>query len=359
MASTAGLQSSHLVSEPFSDALVEDLEHYGFYAIDVYENGEWSAWCHACTGEGCPPRASISHVKAGHVTGRQCLPTRPCKQLALARRHFFKMHSQKAASLPGKRRRVLKPDSAAVRFGLQHETLVYADVQGRGVPTLSSAYEPATFTAPPDAEPATPLSQSSLGGSPPSHRSLSVSSGSRCCALSSSPTISTLSSHSVDVMVSKDGPPPSLSALAPRQGLGLWFYRERQWPIARGSSLSVLHISYNIGELRARGVPKAATDLVCKLVHNILLSFRDSPAALADVVTPTSTQLLEKVLGVRQPSDFEFGWCRTCGLRFPHSKPVPTPGMELTQLLQETCPTCGTTMYKVCTFFFRQVLLLS
>lgn len=154
----------------------------------------------------------------------------------------------------------------------------------------------------------------------------------------------------IDDAVSEDSGSPVCSedtdgiSGGPRKGSGAWWYAHRLDPIAVGSSMSVLQVGYNIAELRSKGVTKGGTTMVASLLRNMVASL-DTELEAAHV--PGSTHLVERVLGVRQAADFEFGWCPGCGLRYPEMVPVCTSRENQAAFMGHTCPRCGTAKYKV------------
>lgn len=334
--------------------LVSSLEELGFFAIDVYEDGRWAAWCWKCTGEGHPPTACIRQ-SSGLDTSGQGLSFRPCTKLSSARAHVKSCHSRAAPPVPLKRRKRLLEDrvvadgtgeASTMRGPEPHDDLHLELSPVSPVlapePRVEADMPPQLQGAPPGALPelsSADLTESDLSDPEPEPQP-------------APPSTDSLSGESAVGAFEEESEPPPVAA---RRGSGLWFYQNRLSKIARGSSLSILQVAYNIAELREQGVPKIATDAVCKLVSNVLLSIgagKKKPhdhgvPLLRDVSVAGSTHLMEKVLGVRDPTDFLFGWCQTCGLRFAHGTPVPSPRSPLQELLCESCPNCGTLKYKV------------
>lgn len=137
-------------------------------------------------------------------------------------------------------------------------------------------------------------------------------------------------------------------ARGPRKGSGAWWFNHRLSPIAVGSTMTALQTAYSVAELRDHGVTKAATSVVGRLLRSMLESITEPPFALHDVHVPGSTHLIEQVLGVRQANEFEFGWCPTCGFRYPRIDLLSgLSHAQKSELLEETCPQCGTSKFKV------------
>ena len=339
------------------DGLVASLEEAGFFAIDLYEDGRWAAWCWQCTGKGLPPTAAFTHV-ACEDAGRDALSMRPCTKLASAISHFKNCHG--ANPIPvvtAKRRKMDAVDTARA----SNSSAGYADPATPAMQTRERTSESHEGSPAPLPEGDWPDQQGSgrHGSTPDRVSSVALSEASRSVGSSepppAPPSPASLSGESAVGAFEEEAMPPPVAPAQARVGSGRWFFQNRLSKIAEGCSLSVLQVAYNIAELREQGVPKVATDVVCKLVKNVLVSIgagEEDPQVprvppLRDVTVAPSTHLMEKVLGVRDASDFEFGWCSTCGLRFDQCKPAPTPDNPLHQLLSAGCPQCGTAMYKV------------
>lgn len=112
--------------------------------------------------------------------------------------------------------------------------------------------------------------------------------------------------------------------------------------------MSALQVAYIIAQLRDSGVTKIGTTQVSQFLDFLVASFAGPVGEGLEPHVPTSTHLVERVLGVQDAVEFEFGWCPTCGSRYGDE---PMRGRQsperLAELLSATCTVCGALKYKV------------
>lgn len=324
----------------------------GFVPAPVMGGDGWVASCVSCSGRGPIPRDRV-YIANGTLKRGICRCVKSC------RNHFRQFHSTKrdcsdhassgaSTGQPGAFESLVYPSAGEVSLPVQPgENAVRSasqpSVDLSGLPTDPA---PASEDDPPRAS--DPVSPSDVSSAPFTEGREQFE------AASAVPSWSSATGSPVSVAgesMNEGSLVGATLARGPRKGSGRWFFHHRLDSIAQGSDLTALQLAYNISELREQGVSKNATNLVCHVVRNVLHSFKNSDAPLRDVTVAGSTHLVEKVLGVREPGEFEFGWCPKCGLRHPpRSTDISDVVGGLAQrLLQLTCPNCGSPKYKVLT----------
>lgn len=307
-------------SSQISGPVLSNIAEAGFGDARRTAGGGWVARCLACTGPDVLDDLD-PHVRKAGV----------CASVTACKAHQSHVHSR-AVRIP-----VDQGDAAYDAF----PTVEPAGSPVRGAPAAEDACDQ-PIVDPQVASPSSPgVSDAAEGAS---------SAGSEPYAVGLDATPSPSSESAVASCSDADSGLGQDLAPGPRKGSGAWWLSKRLDPVATGSSMSALQVAFNIAELREKGVTKVATSQVGKLMLNLLRSFSDPGNELRNVHIPSSTHLVEQVLGVRQAREFEFGWCPTCGYRYP---PAPVRSGTLrerrAQMLSETCPNCGTNTYKVST----------
>lgn len=304
---------------PLSGRVLAAIAAAGFGAARITGPSSWEARCLLCTGEN-----SVG-TSAGHEHHGQRVAT--CSSVQACRLHQRRLHSSITHVVVDTR----DPDAP---FDM-----------GPPLPGLDSPAAPG-----PAVSPSASADDGSEAGidSPDEIRDRAHASPTASASPAVSVSMESDTAACSASTASTDGSDAPLVGARPRKGSAAWWFLHRLQPVAKGSNMSALQVAFSIAELRDKGVTKDASNSVARLLLHLLQSFTGPGFAMEDTHVPRSIHLVERVLGVREPHEFEFGWCPTCGHRYPQSDhPRLQPRHELSRLLQETCPHCGTPKYKV------------
>lgn len=310
------------------------IEDAGFVVVEVKEDGSWAARCLTCT-------SPEDYKKLGNMAS--CRQMALCRSVRSCRIHQRKQHADKAVDpeegVQAHPQEGVEPEP---EVGMQADP--QEGVQADGEEGLQADPEEAVqadleeaIPLPPPASPEAPVIDSDSGPD----TAYVAPDVSFADPVSSSDVGSDSSDNFADDEVHADLAP------GPRKGSGDWWFKRRLEPVATGSSMSALQAAFNISEFRATGVTKSATTCVAMLMRNLLCSIPGPHNGQQHVHVPSSTHLVEKILGVRNAKKFEFGWCPTCGHRYRALRGSGDMTEVQADLLSKTCPQCGSATYKV------------
>lgn len=307
---------------PLSLQVLDSIARAGFGDARLTSGGCWEARCLSCTGPAVfsgPPG-----VRAAAI----CTSIRACN------RHRSRQHAPlDSGAAPGVSNRLSPPlpteDAAGVGPPSPQSP---APVPARATPDWS----PPPLDASPQS-PALPSDDSNSDGATDSGHAAMPTSDSDSRGEPGNTSDEASSVHDADFTVH-----------GPRKGSAAWWFQHRLDPVGSGSSMSALQVAYMIAQLREKGVTKTGTTELSQFLTLLVASFGGQGGDGWQTHVPGSTHLVERVLGVQDAGDMEFGWCPTCGLRSPDE---PVRGRQsperLVDLLAATCRVCGTPQYKV------------